>query len=459
MAEIFISYSRADGEAINGLVSHLKVIAYEPWHDQALTGGKPWWDNILAEIRACEFFITALTPDWQTSQACKLELDYARALGKPVLPVMLSKQVNMNSLPLAVTELQIVDFTSAGMQAIAALANALKKLPKAPALPEPLPPPPPAPISYLTTMKEKVEAPCELDHDQQIALVFQLKNCFFRDHRPANEVCELLHLMKASRKDLFADVAEEIDDVVAQIKLGPRKPVSTPSEQPIAQPVAQGRERAHTGDIPKSAPRTKKPTEARKAPEPRNGAPAEKAPEDESQLVRMKSAAEDCRMLIERVLDRGEVWLLAIDAANSFTVAGSVETACIAATASLRDGVTGAKSKALKALGWEVEQDAFIKSALGSAALYATSGLAALALLSRNVRDVILSFSAVQSWRVKLGEHREDLVARAAAELAEALQAVAADAKTVTATRKLEAPSLSAATSQAPPQRERATAP
>ncbi|MFL5039863.1 MAG: toll/interleukin-1 receptor domain-containing protein, partial [Xanthobacteraceae bacterium] len=63
MAEVFISYSRADLDAVNVLVQDLEGLGYEPWFDQALTGGQRWWDNILSQIRNCEFFVSTLTPE------------------------------------------------------------------------------------------------------------------------------------------------------------------------------------------------------------------------------------------------------------------------------------------------------------------------------------------------------------------------------------------------------------
>jgi hypothetical protein len=434
MGEVFISYSRADLEAINVLVQDLEGLGYEPWFDQALTGGQRWWDNILSQIRDCEFFVCTLTPESLESQACKRELDYALRLGKPVLPLLLSNKIELNSLPRVLSELQIVNFALQDKQALHALGKAIRNLPRAVALPDPLPEPPPVPISYLTTMKEKIETPPELEYAEQIALVIELRD-HFREGRPAKEVCELLHLLKA-RKDLLFKVSEEIDDVLDQIRRGHRGPAraKAPTEQTAAPlvPSDEG-EGQPLGSFAKDG--------HKRAPEDRKACPAEGAADDEgTRHLQLDSPVEECKALMERVLHRGEVWVFEIDTANCFTIEwdDSAEPPCLKATASLRDDVGGTKAKALKGLGWKVQSDTFVKSAVGSAALYATSGLAAVALLSRNVRDVLMSFTATRSWAMTKGPGRKEALARAAAELATAMQRVAAEAKTIVVTRKTE---------------------
>jgi TIR domain len=415
VAEIFISYSRVDLEAVKVLVQDLEGFDYEPWFDQALTGGQRWWDNILSRIRSCEFFVTTLTPDSLESSACKRELDYALRLGKPILPVLLSNKVDVKSLPRHLSELHIVDYALQDKQALRALGKAIKNLPPAPALPDPLPEPPPVPISYLTTMKEKIETPSELSYAEQIALVIELRD-HFREGRPAKEVCELLNLLKA-RKDLLFKASEEIDDVLDQIRRGHRGPSGAKKpHEPL--------EQASDEQGPELVPAVQ---------------PAEREGEETRQL-QLDSAVEECKALMERVLDRGETWVFEIDTANSFALEWdeSAEAPCVKATASLRDGVGGAKAKALKALGWDIQTGSMLKGAVGGAALYATGGLAAVALLSRNVRDVLMSFTATRSWPLTKGGGRKEALVRAAAELATAIQRVALEARTIVVTRQAE---------------------
>src|SRR5262245_6056763 len=209
MAKIFISYSRADLEAIKTLVEDLEDAGHASWFDQALTGGQRWWDNILANIRDCEVFISGLTPDSLESQACKRELDYAARLGKPILPVQLSEDLQPNLLPPGLSELQCINYCRQDKRAALALGRAIGALPKPSPLPDPLPAPPLVPVSYLSTLKEKIETESPLDYKEQITLVIELRD-HFRQGRPAEEIAEMLNRLK-KRDDLLAKAAHEIN--------------------------------------------------------------------------------------------------------------------------------------------------------------------------------------------------------------------------------------------------------
>jgi thiol-disulfide isomerase/thioredoxin len=93
MAKIFISYSRASKDVIEEMIQDLTDDGQETWFDQHLTGGQRWWDNILSEIRECEVFVAALTPDFLESKACQREMKYAKDLLRTLLPIRLSDKV------------------------------------------------------------------------------------------------------------------------------------------------------------------------------------------------------------------------------------------------------------------------------------------------------------------------------------------------------------------------------
>jgi hypothetical protein len=104
MARIFVSYNRHSLDVVKTLAQDLEAAGNHVWFDQALTGGQRWWDNILANIRECEMFVFALTPESLDSHACRQELHYAGQLGKAVLPILLSDNVNVTLLPRALVQ-------------------------------------------------------------------------------------------------------------------------------------------------------------------------------------------------------------------------------------------------------------------------------------------------------------------------------------------------------------------
>lgn len=118
---------------------------HDAWLDRDLTGGQRWWDHILQSIRDCDTFVVALSSASLESRACQSELQYATALGKPVLPVLVKRDVSDGLMPPALAELQRVDYTQADKAAFAALNRGLTTMPAAPPLPAELPPEPEVP--------------------------------------------------------------------------------------------------------------------------------------------------------------------------------------------------------------------------------------------------------------------------------------------------------------------------
>jgi hypothetical protein len=105
----FVSYASITRREITALVKDIEDLGYAAWFDQELTGGHAWWQTILNSIEQSDVFIFALTPQALDSYPCRLEYEYAQAIGKRILPVMLT-QVNTNFLPPALSEIQYVDF-------------------------------------------------------------------------------------------------------------------------------------------------------------------------------------------------------------------------------------------------------------------------------------------------------------------------------------------------------------
>jgi hypothetical protein len=130
---IFISHSSKTPEAkatLNKLAEEVKdILGYEVWYDPALKeqGGQEWWAEILENIRRCDIFVFALTPQWLASLPCELEYAYANALGKPMLPVMLEK-VDEQALSHELQQLQYVDYLPDNDRRLVNLKKSLNNL-------------------------------------------------------------------------------------------------------------------------------------------------------------------------------------------------------------------------------------------------------------------------------------------------------------------------------------------
>ena len=175
MRRVFVSYSRQNLEAVTQLITDMQAVGIDTWHDQTLTGGQRWWDNILANIRECDIFVFALSPESWDSEACKSELGYVMKLRKPILPVLVAEGININLLSAPLNEIQVTDYRRRDKDAAFALLKSINTTPPTPALPDPLPDPPRVPISYLSTLKDRIESHGPLISQDQITLIFELE--------------------------------------------------------------------------------------------------------------------------------------------------------------------------------------------------------------------------------------------------------------------------------------------
>ena len=229
MRQVFISYSRINLEAVTQLVNDLREIGVEPWHDQTLTGGQRWWDSILAQIRGCDLFIFALSPESWASEACRSELNYVAQLGRPILPVLVSDGVNLNRLTRPLNELQVTDYRLRDKRATLALIKAINTSPQAPPLPDPLPPPPDVPSSYVVTLQERIDAPGPLSAQEQNLIFDEIKEKIDQG-RSLKEMKELL-LCLSKRDDLFKKVGDKIEALLESLE--DRQPRQQPPPQPM----------------------------------------------------------------------------------------------------------------------------------------------------------------------------------------------------------------------------------
>ena len=216
MRKVFVSYSRINLDVVTQLVEDLQAVGVNTWHDQTLTGGQRWWDNILANIRDCDVFIFALSPESWESEACRSELAYVVALGKPILPVLVSDGINLNLLSAPLNEIQVTDYRLRDKGAAFALIKAFHAAPSAPLLPDPPPTQPPVPVSYLGTLKERIDFNGTLGAQEQNLLFLELEEAIEEGRSPV-ELRELLLSLKR-RDDLLAKVATKVEAALKELE-------------------------------------------------------------------------------------------------------------------------------------------------------------------------------------------------------------------------------------------------
>lgn len=234
MKRVFVSYSRNNADVISQLIQDVQAVGIDTWHDQTLTGGQRWWDNILSNIRECDVFICALSPESWDSEACRAELGYAVQLGKTILPVLVADGINLNLLPAPLNEIQVTDYRGRDKGAAFALIRCIHTASPNPPLPEPLPTPPRVPISYLSNLTERIDSSEPLSSQDQITILFELE-AGLREGRSSTEVRDLLLRLKR-RDDLLAKVAVKIDAALRSVEDKPS--VNLPNNAPLAGPAS-----------------------------------------------------------------------------------------------------------------------------------------------------------------------------------------------------------------------------
>jgi TIR domain/WD40-like Beta Propeller Repeat len=207
---IFISYARKDQAAVEALNADLERARIQVWMDEELIGGESWWDTILEQIRSCDLYIFALSPNSLRSRACKAELDYAIALSRPLLPVLIQDVAIQLAHP-AIARTQMVDYRKRSMESLMALMAVVANRPPAPPLPNPLPAAPTTPMSYMNEFRELVDAP-DLTYQKQSYLLLDLKGYLDRDEE-RDIALQLLRGLR-QRRDISYSIAREIDQLL-----------------------------------------------------------------------------------------------------------------------------------------------------------------------------------------------------------------------------------------------------
>ena len=212
--KIFISYDSDSRPLIVTLAEDLKELGHTVWFDQELSGGQTWWDQILENVRTCDVFVFALAPRALESVACTREYEYAFALGKPIIPVLITEGVSTNLLPFALSQIQYVDFRNPDEKAAALrVGRALNAAILSESLPDPLPPPPDLPVSREGNLSQRIAA-SRPDFEEQSAMLVEIK-ASLNDPASAKDAIVLLDRLR-NRHDLYASIEKEIVELIRE---------------------------------------------------------------------------------------------------------------------------------------------------------------------------------------------------------------------------------------------------
>ncbi|MBK8035016.1 MAG: protein kinase [Chloroflexi bacterium] len=214
--KIFISYKSEDRPLVEGLAGMLSSFGHDVWYDKKLKGGQDWWDEICRNIRERSIMLTAVSPSYLTSKACRLEYEYAYALRRRVLPLEIRVLgSDVRKLPVQLQRKQVVRWLRGDSAELVALNDAFGNLETEQSLPDPLPMQPEAPISELSKVNDVVDLGAIGDLTYQMGLIgvlrVHLASTRADDQAFAREILSKLQ----HQADLKLPVAREIEALVA----------------------------------------------------------------------------------------------------------------------------------------------------------------------------------------------------------------------------------------------------
>jgi WD40 repeat protein len=117
--DVFVSYSRADRDAVVRLTQALAERGKRAWVDlEDIPPSAEWMAEIRAAIEAADGYLVAISSDLARSKVCAEELEHASAAGKRIVPIQI-RPTDPESVPRQLSILNWIDATDGVTEAAA----------------------------------------------------------------------------------------------------------------------------------------------------------------------------------------------------------------------------------------------------------------------------------------------------------------------------------------------------
>jgi hypothetical protein len=213
---VFICHSSRDDAQVAALARHLQVAHETVWLDQSLLGGEAWWSKILHQIRSCTVFLLAMSNHSLQSKPCRAEINYAKALGLPILPVLIGEVDSYRIDP--IFTVQSIDYRNPDVTSGATLIAAVReRTAERKELPDPPPEPPPLPYEYLQRLGVAIDSPDELSPTEQTTILVELRRAM-RDEADETVRADITRLLRALRRrsETTHTTVADIDELLSK---------------------------------------------------------------------------------------------------------------------------------------------------------------------------------------------------------------------------------------------------
>ena len=137
---VFLSYSRKDSDIMQQISADLRAADLLVWTDEKLVPGTDSWKNAIENaIQNTGTFVVILTPDSKQSIWVEREMDYARACGIPIIPLLARGENEVSAVPFELINAQRVDIRLDYDDNFPLLIGAIQQRLNLPHTPAPLP--------------------------------------------------------------------------------------------------------------------------------------------------------------------------------------------------------------------------------------------------------------------------------------------------------------------------------
>lgn len=124
---VFISHANSSNDRAfaDNLAFHLSINGYEIWQDAQIDAGQNWERELRKALHDAAAVIVLFSSDWAESKWTAFEFGAAKAIGKKIIPVLISN-ANWNNPPL-LKSMHLIDATKGNNdQLISSIVAAIK---------------------------------------------------------------------------------------------------------------------------------------------------------------------------------------------------------------------------------------------------------------------------------------------------------------------------------------------
>lgn len=110
MKNIFISYARQDSPKVEEFLSKLEEVQVSGWLDQADIAAGAEISSVLRDsLRKASAVLVLISPASLNSRWVEFEVSAGQALGKTIIPVIISGEGIENELPPSIADIMYID--------------------------------------------------------------------------------------------------------------------------------------------------------------------------------------------------------------------------------------------------------------------------------------------------------------------------------------------------------------